>query len=30
MALVVKDRVKETTTTTATGTYTLGGSVTGF
>jgi hypothetical protein len=30
MALVVKDRVKETTTTTGTGTYTLAGAVTGF
>ena len=30
MALVVADRVKETTTTTSTGTYTLGGAVTGF
>ena len=30
MALVVKDRVKETTTTTGTSTYTLGGAVTGF
>jgi hypothetical protein len=30
MALVVKDRVKETTTTTSTGTYTLAGAVTGF
>jgi hypothetical protein len=30
MALVVKDRVKETTTTTGTGTYTLAGAATGF
>ena len=30
MALVLKDRVKETTTTTSTGTYTLGGAVTGY
>jgi hypothetical protein len=30
MALVVKDRVKETTTTTGTGTYTLAGAVAGF
>ena len=30
MALVLKDRVKETTTTTGTGTYTLSGAVTGF
>jgi hypothetical protein len=30
MALVVKDRVKETTTTTGTGTITLAGAVTGF
>lgn len=30
MALVVKDRVRETTTTTGTGTYTLAGAVTGF
>src|SRR6056300_1542227 len=30
MALVVKDRVRETTTTTGTGTVTLAGAVTGF
>jgi len=30
MALVLKDRVKETSTTTGTGTYTLNGAVTGF
>ena len=30
MALVIKDRVKETTTTTSTGTYTLAGAVSGF
>ena len=30
MALTIKDRVKETTTTTGTGTFTLGGAVTGF
>ena len=30
MALVIKDRVKETTTTTGTGTYTLAGAVSGF
>jgi len=30
MALVLSDRIKETTTTTSTGTYTLGGAVSGF
>ena len=30
MALVLKDRVRETTTTTGTGTYTLAGAVTGY
>lgn len=30
MALVIKDRVKETTTTSGTGTYTLAGASTGF
>ena len=30
MALVIKDRVKETTTTTGTGTLTLAGAVAGF
>ena len=30
MALVVKDRVQETSTTTGTGTFTLGGAVSGF
>ena len=30
MALVLNDRVKETTTTTGTGTFTLAGAVTGF
>jgi hypothetical protein len=30
MALVVNDRVKETSTTTGTGTFTLAGAVTGF
>ena len=30
MALVISDRIKETTTTTGTGTYTLAGAVTGF
>ena len=30
MALVLKERLKETTTTTGTGTYTLAGAVTGF
>ena len=30
MALILKDRVKETSTTTGTGTYTLAGAVTGF
>jgi len=30
MALVVKDRVKETTTTTGTGTITLNGAATGY
>ena len=30
MALIVKDRIQETTTTTGTGTLTLNGAVTGF
>ena len=30
MALVINDRVKETSTTTGTGTFTLAGAVTGF
>ena len=30
MTLVIKDRIKETSTTTGTGTYTLAGAVTGF
>ena len=30
MAFVLSDRIKETTTTTSTGTYTLGGAVSGF
>ena len=30
MALTISDRIKETTTTTGTGTYTLGGAVLGF
>ena len=30
MALVIKDRIKETATTTGTGTFTLGGAVSGF
>ena len=30
MALVIKDEIKETSTTTGTGTYTLAGAVTGF
>jgi hypothetical protein len=30
MALVIKDRVKETTTTTGTGTFNLAGAVSGF